>query len=184
MKKIYSIVYLFLILPILIGSNARAQSAEAQDVLTAAVAGINHFLEKIPQGEESFYGFQGRDEFSKVQPGNPYRIYTLNNEFYSTNNIENKNYITPTDQWIVPLKVNEKYRVLLTIAKMDGAWKAVNFGAAMLATELYEFENKHPLNNKNGMLLNVFEPLCDLVLYLNDENNSVLKAYPVSSASQ
>lgn len=162
-------------------SFAQTNKDTIKEVLTVANSGLAGYLKKIPQGEESYYGFKSRNEFSLVQFGNPYHVYALKNEFYTVNKVEDKDYFLHTEEWRVPVKVNGEYRVLLTIAKMKGKWTAVSFGSAMLAKELFDFEQKHPVS-QNGILLTVYKPVCDFILFPSDGNTTVLKAFPVTSA--
>lgn len=184
--KIMKAKFILLITLATVGLAALSQNSdqisELDEILAAANAGKDHFLGIIPIGEESFYGFNTRDEFSLVQLGNPYKVVALDYNFYGDNIIKEKNYIMEINEWIIPLKINDDYRVLLTISKMSGVWKTVNIGSARLAKELDEFESKHSLSDENLMLLYVYKPYCNFILFYPESNTSVLKAFPVNSA--
>ncbi|MDA1009108.1 MAG: hypothetical protein O3C42_00980 [Bacteroidetes bacterium] len=148
-----------------------------QNIITkVAKKELNNYLQKIPVGQENMFGFNNREEFSQAEIGDPYEIYTLNTEFFDAKNIiSNKTYIVSTENWRVPIIVNNKYRVLLTISKVNNEWNVVEIGAKGLAEELDMFnKNHHTINELK--ILRVFQLKGDFIV--TSENI----IYPLASA--
>lgn len=164
------------------GLRISAQPTELTEVNKAADAGISHFLDLIPVGEESHYGFKNRNEFTLVEFGTQYKVITLNKSFYTETFEKNKSYFQDANEWIIPIKVKDEYRALLTISKMDGIWKAVNFGSTGLANEFANFELLHPQLDGYGTMLSVHNPLCDFMLYYSKRISPDFIFFPLASA--
>jgi len=116
-----------------------AQGENVTDVMAAAKAGYAHYLQKIPVGHESRYGFNHRGEFELVKIGKPYQILNITYDFFSDTTLVKSNYLFAIGEWRVPLSVNGEYRTLITISNMNGTLKVVGLGAAALAKELGVF---------------------------------------------
>ncbi len=128
MNKKYLLAF-WLISSITIGGKVFAQDTDVNTVIAVANKSIKSYLEKIPAGNEKGYGFDNRQEFEIVKTGNPYHVFTLSNDFFKDDKLPTeKNYLVAVNEWRVPITVNGQYRALLTIAKVKGIWKAVNFG--------------------------------------------------------
>jgi hypothetical protein len=144
-------------------------SLHAQDenkaVLDAAKAGLSIYLEKIPAGIETSYGFNDRNEFKLATLGKPFPIYLLKIDFFTEPTVTpNKNYLVKSNTYKIPVIINGEYRSMLTVALMNGVWKTVGIGAAGLAKELGALEKKHPAEKA---LLSVHELECDFVILPN-----------------
>jgi hypothetical protein len=154
-----------------------AQGDKVKIFLDAASAGFKEYLEKIPNGQEPFYGFNNRNEFALAKIGKPYQIFTLSKDFFADTNLSDKeNYLVATEEWRVSINVNGESRILLTVAKMNGVYQTVGIGASALAKELGEFEKKYSSPNLEGKLLRVYQLECDLFI------TSAFKVYPLTSA--
>src|SRR3989442_72707 len=115
---------------ILAAGNIFSQENILQNVLDAAHYGLSDYLNKIPNGEESKYGFNNREEFSLAQCGKPYEIFSLTKEFFSDENLADKrNYLVSTGEWRIAVTMKGENRVILTVAKMNGAWEVVCLGS-------------------------------------------------------
>jgi len=173
---------LLLITMIVWFSGISAQTDNLNDLLATAQAGLAGYLEKIPPGRESLYGFKTRDEFLKAKPGKPYQIFSLSEEFYNDTLLTDQKYMVPTGEWRISVTVNNKPVVMLTVAKMKGVYEVVGIGAAGLANELGDFEKKHSPGNSPGRILRVHPLNCDFVVSSPDNEDKRLKIYPLHSA--
>ncbi len=145
-----------------LGQNAQSQTTS---ILAAADSRVQFFLDAIPVGQEYSYGFQSRLEFASVTPGDPYEVYTLDLQQITNNSSAEKVMLLPVNEWRVPLKVGGESRALLTVSKVDGNWRAVDFGAATLAKELGQHESRTNtrIAERRG-ILRLYELDVDLLL--------------------
>jgi len=92
------------------------------------------WLQKIPVGNESLYGFSDRSEFALARLGNPIEVFTV--DFTDLQNYKNVNLeLVSTHEWRVPVIVNGRCRVLLTVVESP-VGKIVDLGGKVLATEI------------------------------------------------
>lgn len=124
--------YLFLVVFLALKLSAQNDNAVLL-VKEAATAKALYFLELIPVGSENNYGFASRNDFSKIQIGEPYQTYYVsirNNqlEFFSGN------------EWRVPVSVDGAYQTLLTVRIHEGNAEVVGLGGSLLARHIQEFE--------------------------------------------
>ena len=139
---------------------------------------LKSYLQKIPYGQEHFFGFENRNEFSQSKIGVPVEVLTLSENFFDDEKIlKDKNYFISTGNWRVPVIVNNKYKALLTVSTENNKWRIVKIGAKGLATELDRFKQNHP-SNTDIKILRVFQLKGDFIL---TSNNSI---YPLTSASK
>jgi hypothetical protein len=150
------------------------------DVIGAAKAGYAEYLQKIPSGREKEFGFKNRAEFKNVQVGKPYQVMTMLPEFYHGNLVSGKDYVKSTSEYRFPLTINKNYRVMLTVAKMNGSWTVVNIGSAEMARELEQLEKKFPSSREQGKILLVTGINGEFYLSSNATKKEI--AYPFASA--
>ena len=172
---------IFLIIVFLLSSTTYGQKNISKDVLAAAEKGYAAYLEKIPADKESLYGFNNREEFSKIKLGKPYQLMTLSKEFFSDPTLKNKDYIVPSGDWRIPVIIDKEYRALLTVSYFDGNWKVVGLGATSLARELEVFEKEHPSKNQYGKILRVYQSVSDYMLLPSDDPKD-MDLIPLKSA--
>jgi hypothetical protein len=175
-------ILLFLFLALGAG-NGFGQGDQPADVVAVAKAGYAAYLEKIPGGQESFYGFSSRDEFSRAEIGKPYQILTLSREFFTEPATAGRNYIIPANEWRVSLTVNHQSLVMITVAKMNGVLEVVGIGAAGLAGELNQFEKSHPSSDPGGTILRVYQLDCEFLLMNSPDDPGSLRGYFLNSAN-
>ncbi len=173
---------LFFILLVMAAWSVFAQADISKEITATANAGFENYLQKIPLGEESFFGFKTREEFANVKIDKPYQIYTLNADFFNDTSLSEKNYLLATNEWRVALSVDNEFRVILTIAKVQDTWQVVSIGAAALAKELDGFEKKHISVNTSGMILRIYQMDCDFILSSPDNSLNNIKVYLPESA--
>lgn len=137
---------------LLFGYNSQAQSNTSDiraKVISEAKAHANYFLNLIPQGQESEYGFDSRADFAKVTFGEPYQVYFVVRKagavsFQSTNN------------WRVPILVDGQSVALLTVIADENESKVIDFGAKGLAEKLQAFETEYNAENERVLLRNTY----------------------------
>lgn len=151
-------------------------------VLITAKEGLNKFLNRIPEGYESFYGFESREEFKDAKVETPILIYTLSLDFLGDNLNNFADYIQPTNDWKIPITVNGTPKLFLQVAKFNGSYNAVDLGGHELALEMYDLLNFYRLDN-DVYLLRLYQIASDLLLIVpKDKGISSAKVLPLSSA--
>ncbi|MEI6889397.1 MAG: hypothetical protein ACOYM0_08575 [Bacteroidales bacterium] len=137
--------YLFLV--VFISLKLFAQN-DNQSLLVkeAATAKAMYFLDLIPVGSEQDYGFGSRNDFSKIQIGDPYQTYYVsvrNNqlEFFSGN------------EWRVPVSVDGTNQTLLTVRISQGKAEVVGLGGSVLARNIEEFEKLLPVKTNERVII-------------------------------
>lgn len=160
-----------------------AQSPSAQDIIEIAKAGSLHYLDKIPTGQETHYGFNNRNECKIAVPGIPFHVFILSTEFFSDTGLVNNNYLVPTDEWRVTLTVNDEPRVMITVAKVNGILQVAGIGASGLASELGAFGKKNPGMIRNGIILRVLNLDCEFLVIPGKKINNGSSTYFLKSSS-
>jgi hypothetical protein len=157
----------------------RDGSQEVTRVLEAARARLAFLLDRIPVGFEKHYGFRNRVEFGRASAGAPFRVVTL-----ADGDIRLGTYRPlPVGVWRVPVVVDDEHRALVTVARMQGSWRAVEIGAAVLAKDL-----EHTLGQVGGApaqrtILRVYPLRSDfLILAHRDARPEEGSIHPLESA--
>lgn len=162
----------------------QAKAAAMEQVRSAAEARLFEFLNRIPVGQEAAYGFRSRSEFVEATPGEPYQMFTLASRGIPSG----QDYALETlNEWRVPVRVRGESRALLTVTRIDEQWRVVDFGAALLARDLADCEQRNALSPRalHRGILRLFDSSCDLLL-MYDPNVSMdnAKVLPLESARQ
>ncbi|MCX6283605.1 MAG: hypothetical protein NTW31_05150 [Bacteroidetes bacterium] len=103
-----------------------SQAAETASILKAAKEQINSFIGDIPVNILPNYGFNNREEFKNVTFDAPFKVYTLKDSN-----------IVFESSWRVPVVIDNEYRALLTVIQINGEYQVADFGARVLAGELF-----------------------------------------------
>jgi len=120
-------------------------------VKNAAKTGLPTFVGSLGSRYADF-GFLSQDELASAQVGNPYHIFSM------TNSGKIDQTISDMGQWSFPVMVNNEYRCMLNVDKVNGEWQAVGMGATQLATWLQAAEKSHPSLSFNAKgLVNIYE---------------------------
>jgi hypothetical protein len=158
----FVILFISLINPLsfLFAQNSGITEKGIKDI--AKVESAN-FLNDIPVGQEVLYGFDNRGQFKSVTIGRPIQIVSLSAESFSdsANNIDLK--IVPTEEWFVPLIVGKTIKAIITVAKHQGKYQAVDFGAKDLAQELNSFSDITGGSNNVISILRVYRLQSDFL---------------------
>ena len=138
-----------IILSFLLSIASYAQSSGIATVKKVAKTDAIKFFNLIPQGQENDYGFKSREDFSKIEIGEPYQVYFVVKR-------DNKVNFQSSNNWRVPVLVNGKSIALLTVATTDEGAQIVDFGAKGLAKKLQEFEKNYNSANERVLLRNTY----------------------------
>ena len=130
------VFYLFLIVFISLKLSAQNDN-QVLLIKEAAAAKAMYFLDLIPVGSETNYGFISRSDLSKIKIEEPWQAYYVsvrNNqlEFFSGN------------EWRVPVSVDGAYQTLLTVQIHEGKAEVVGLGGSVLARNIQKFETLYP----------------------------------------
>lgn len=148
-------------------------------VIKAAQDNLASSLAKIPAGQEKSFGFTSRDEFVNASVGKPYRVITFHKDFYNDEvTLDKNNSIVTQNEWRVPVTVNGKNRLLLTVTGIGDEYKVVDVGGAGLAKEL---EQKTIVGN-NYFLLRIYPLSADFVAVSNSASLEQAQFIPLTSA--
>jgi hypothetical protein len=157
------VLIIVLYVPSVLAADAEDSMAFSDDsVYTVARSSLSAFLDKIPQGYESRYGFLNRKEFTRASPGVPIRVYIP--EAGSVNGLSDSlsNHPRALNEWRVPILVDGEHRALLTVEAIGGKLAVTDLGAAGLSRELGEFKKKYPARHSALFRL---QPLqCDFII--------------------
>lgn len=154
------------------------------DVNAAAESGLSHMLASIPKGYELKYGFANREEFGTTTIGVPYQMQTIHPEVMKGNAAITDDMITSVEEWRFPVICDGRVRALLTVAKVEGRWQAVDIGAATLASEIDTLEKSLSLAklNINRIILRLYQIRSDFIV-IADSSGKVTTGsfYPLNS---
>jgi len=130
---------------------------EAKDAVVAARSGLKRFLDAIPKDNTAGYGFADRSQLDRATLAAPYRLWTMDAQGEA---------ILATGEWRFPVTVDGSFHALLTVARVEGQYKAVDFGAASLATELGQLEKARSVSaGARRILLRLHALHADLVAF-------------------
>ena len=166
-------------------SSTLAGDDQSDAVRKAAKAELRTWLKDLPGEELNLYGFRSQSEFLRADVGTPMEIVTLPPEVLRAA-AATPDAVFPTPypagEWYVPIVVDGHYRALLSVGRIDGAWKVFGLSAAPLAKELDGMRGQ--MQNMSGgqgnpKLLRLFVAQADF-LYTSPEQGGYL--VPLKSA--
>ena len=168
---------MFVVVSVLPASTGSSEATRG-DIAQAAVKQLPQWLDKIPSGQEQYYGFAEREEFSLATIGTPVHTFYFADEMAGDAPNHSTEKLAPSYEWRVPVAVNNEYRALVTVAPVDGEWKIVDIGAAGLARELGSHKTGH-----QNILLRSFKAKSDfLVIPSGDQTGKGVLLMPLQSA--
>jgi hypothetical protein len=115
---------------------------------SAAQTGIIKYLNKIPAGKESDFGFDSREEFSEIVLGESLRVFYLADSALVK---DTKSPFISAKRWKIPLLVDGEFRCFLEIVFRNGEYKVVGIGLREVASYLGSFvkgKNDKTMKNK------------------------------------
>ena len=125
-------------------------------------------LEKIPNGTETQYGFNSRDEFQSAEIGNPFNYYGFNGS-----TLEKSKTVT------IPIIVADEFRALASVDYITDTLHIVDFGATELAREIQKVQKENASLTFVG-LLRVYQIRSDFVI-MAKSNEYIF--FPLTSAT-
>lgn len=143
------------------------------DAARAAAAGLKPFLNSIPTGQELAFGFGNRAEFNLAYLGLPYEVVSIHPRYLAAGDGGIEKVLTSMGQFRFPILCNGKACALLTVALVDGEWKAVEIGAAGLAVMFDRVEQSVPPPGKQprNLLLRLYQLNIDFAGYYQEGQN-------------
>jgi hypothetical protein len=137
-----------------------------------AASELSAILAKMPAGDEAAHGFDSRSEFAGAGLGIPYQEYSMLTK-------------KPTGFWRIPVTVNGENRALVRYALEDGVWKWKGFGAAGLARELGEIEDRQSEKPLSGKILRDYKLTCDYIQFNIESEYSIEGSFiPTANAKK
>lgn len=183
--NLYSIL-IVVFLSILCMSKIKAQNEQLRkDVSLIAERDLKVFLEKIPLGMETNYGFSKRKEFEKSTLGKPMSILLPSENFYNSTFIDSidANYEI-SSIWEVPILVNGNICCLLRMKVINNSCSVIGIGGSLSAAGINKIFKSIGLDKMNNISLLKFPEIkCQyLVVYENSLTNS--KCYKIGETGE
>ena len=162
----------------------------AEDIRQAAREALPAMLETIPPGRELGYGFTDRAEFRRATVGEPFRLCTLALPPPQPGGPVEETVFQPLNEWRIPVRVDGRSRLLLTVIPAGSGWEVVGLGGATLARELQAAEETLALGQSetHRFLVRLFPLRCDWFLAsaaeAPTETSPVLPLFQAADISQ
>jgi hypothetical protein len=149
-------VFLCMILLFSNASKLIAQDAPLE-VIQAAEEGLPLFLSEIPPGALEDYGFDENDNLDDAVLDQPFLLYVIDPTALDDYREGDTVYDVLRESllWYFPIMINDAYKSLLVVDKLDGVWQAVSFGYARLAIQLEKILLHWPRSEGYDPLLSV-----------------------------
>ena len=170
LSRIYFGVFILFCLCITGGMYAQSIN---QNIITATQKDLQTWLDKIPEGNETPYGFTNRAEFKNAQVGTPIHVLTLSKDE------QDNQTIVILNEYRVPVVVNNEYRTFVTVVFKDDQYHIVDLGGSLLAREIQT--NMNTLIG-NIYLLRIYPLHTDFLVESTDGIMATAKYYPLQSA--
>jgi hypothetical protein len=148
MRRVVKSVWLFVLLFLFIGFGSVIFCAElppSPEIIAAA-----------RQGLADFPGLTG----ASLQEG--FQVYTVS-PVALISSADLGAMTIPTGQWRFVVSCGEQPMGLLTVAQVEGQWKAVSFGGAGLAVEMTRVLKTWPENGYHVRFVRIYQAMTDLV---------------------
>lgn len=132
----------------------------------AAAAGVEGFLALVPEGDEEEYGFGSPDELKGAALGVPFRVVTISPKAIAKGG---EVAFAVVDEWRFPILVRGEAKTLLSVAHVNGVWRAVSLGGAGLARHLQTAQKLSGAKNQAGarFILRIYQLRSDFLLVVD-----------------
>jgi hypothetical protein len=169
-NKEFCKIFILISFPLLLFATAPFSFADGQvpgEAAEAARIGLLRFTDSIPAGMEKDFNFETREELLNSYLGSPYRMHTIYPDVLLETISTESDFIIALDEWRFPVINNGKIKALLTVARMDGIWQAVDFGAAGIAEELDGLEKTYLSNEgqTKKIFLRLYQVRSDFIAF-------------------
>ncbi len=173
-NKYVSTIILFSTFSFLFLSSTIAICQEKEDLVkinTTAQKELALFLEKIPNGTESEYGFNSREEFRKAKLLKPINIVFPSNDYYSNEIIDSTNVtFFPSQNWKIPISVNNITCCFLHGKIIENNFKVFGIGGKHIAKKLNKIGEKLTINSNMDRCIILFPEIKrQYLIYYNDK---------------
>ncbi len=172
---------LVILLLVLSSFQISVMSLTDMHVMKAAEGQLGIYIARIPPGEATSYGFRQEDDKDLLVVEKPYRFLEFNEDFYSYDLSEDKNYILIKNEWKVPVSIKGVNRVLLTVKGNSSNYTISGMGDTMLAKEL-QHKNIGVSDSEEYYLLRI--PALSAAFFGHEGTNSFMdiEFIPLASA--
>ena len=107
---------------------------------------LAYFLNKIPNGMESEYGFQNREDFQKAKLLNPMNIIFPTSEYYENELVDStKRNLYSSNNWKIPIEADNKVCCFLQGILNGNTFKVTSIGG----NDVAQMFNNFRINNSN-----------------------------------
>ena len=107
----------------------RSEKGQLEEVRKVVNDSRSFWLHMFPAAELPDYGFRDEKEKTQAVPGQPIEVYNMYRSFNGATEVQ------PAGEFLVPLLINGKPRVFLTVAFFEGRFQVVSVGEMNLAQE-------------------------------------------------
>lgn len=163
-KKQITGMFLCAVLFFFIAPQLGAQDGPTE-VIKAAQEGLPIFLERLSQKNVTkntyplpptpdsavpslkvIHGFKENDPLDQAYLGKPFRFYLLTPDtiLNYVKDSDVNSLLFQTSKWYFPVMIDKEVRTILIVGKMNGSWKAVSLGMAILSRELGKIMQQWP----------------------------------------
>lgn len=125
------------------------------EVASAAEAGLQGFLQQIPQGDAADFGFSAGDTLQDAVLGAPFQLMAITPDAMAgyKGDTPVAAILTETGLWYFPVMLNGEPRTMLVVDRLDGVWQAVSLGNSNLARMLSAAGKRWPRSEAGSPLL-------------------------------
>lgn len=174
----------------IIGLSALLFSLHAEqpspEVLAAAQSGLPVMLNGINKPEVlAQFNFAAGEDITTSTLGAPFFLRTITPaalETY-TKGTNIASLLSPTGMWYFPVIYKNDIRLFMTVAEMNGEWKAVSIGIGPLAKKMNKVLDAWPAKNGHSpILVQIFETHEYFFIVPNGKSNNFTPVFPMSFA--
>ncbi len=153
-------------------------------LLKFANIGLEKYLKLVKKDNVENYGFSSIEDLDSIKLGNPIQTLYFDYSFYKDSILKNDDYITPKEEYRIPLIVNDTICSFLIIAKFDNQLSIVGIGGNILAENIMQCMQKNKINNKNEIFL-LREPLSQSDYLVSDYHGRTIEPayFPVMTST-
>lgn len=151
------------------------------DIKRTAKEGLPEFLNNIPEGFETQYGFTSRNEFLIADIGNVYEVYTISTDFLNMPGADIKLFVKPLEQYRVEVIVNNEIKTFITVSKINDKYKVVDLGGAELSKEFGRILKDVGDVNPRRIIFRLFQVECDFLATTSSFENAMTGGKEIDS---
>lgn len=165
-KRVFFALSVLSLIALILSASSISREAAPEEVVQAAMDGLDPFLDAIPDRDLEHYGFADSEQLLQATLGEPFRVYTIIPDKILNYSQEMKlsSLISPTSLWFFPILYRGKARTILTVDFVNDEWKAVAIGSSGLARQLEKVEDMWPESEGHDhQFIRIYQAKSDLV---------------------